>query len=280
MPDEPMASCLYGFGGKSRACVEYGLHEFLPKFTNFNQIYVEPFCFTCAMFFNSHCKSAVLNDKNEMIWNFWDVIQHRYAEFEKEMEYVWCGEAWFKRYQARTDPIGKAVFFYLASKVGHGGLIAEVFKYRLRVGLLRKDLSEWKAVMDNMTSLTIWGKDYREVYDHIMKSETETFTFVVYADPPYVQEGKNYIIPFTEADHRDLAARHAQLKDDPRYHIFVSYDDDPLIRKLYKGWHILEVTWRTGAKNRSADEYHELLISNRPLVRQHQNRSLDVFVKT
>lgn len=273
-------SPLEGYGAKSEACAQFGLHLYLPEFHNRDEIFIEPFCFTASIFFNTNAKSAILNDKDDRIWNFWTVIKDHYDAFCHELEYSWVGAKWVAEYSKQTDPVSRAVAFYLMTKTATAGIVPDKYIYRTSHNApLHKDLSEWKSRLDNMMSLAIWNLDFREVYEKITKSERNQKTLVIYADPPYIKGGDAYKHTFTEQDHRDLADWHNKMKNLPNYHIFISYDEHPLIRELYDGWYILPVGWHTGACSRKAEEYHELLISNRPLHKRSGQKTMDYLIK-
>ena len=63
----------------------------------------------------------------------------------------------------------------------------------------------------------------------------------LYDDPPWVEDGKRYLHPFTEQDHRDLATEHNRFQHTT---VVVRYGDHPLIRELYPedkwGWMVRE----------------------------------------
>ena len=282
------ASPISGFGSKYRACIDAKLHLYLPHFTHSKQIYVEPFCFSCTVFFNTNCKVAVLNDKNDYIYNFWHVVKEKYAELQKEWEYVWVGAKWIAEYAQRTDPVGKAVFFYLMNRSSPAGIYKTSYQYMYYSNTLHKDLTRWKDRFDHMTSLSIWDLDFREVYARLIKRGGEQREFVWYIDPPYYDiDNKlnlnNYRFNFIQQDHIDLYNYHTQMKDNPTHHVLISYNDHPFIRKLYADWYIKELQYSTGVSNKAKADNHELIISNRPLIQRvigkYQTRSLDTILQ-
>ena len=95
-------SPITGFGTKYRACKEFGLHEFIPNLEAKTKFYIEPFCYSSVVFFNTNCKSAVLNDKNGLIYAFRWCVQNRYDELVKKLEYIWVGELWFNEYKEKA----------------------------------------------------------------------------------------------------------------------------------------------------------------------------------
>jgi site-specific DNA-adenine methylase len=78
----------------------------------------------------------------------------------------------------------------------------------------------------------------------------------LYCDPPWVGAGRNYLHEFAEQDHRDLAALLSRFTLTT---VVVRYGDAPLIRDLYRGWHIVDAESRDQCNAVKA----ELWITNR-----------------
>jgi DNA adenine methylase len=268
--EEVNHSPISGFGSKYRACKEAGLHLYLPSFTSKKQIYVEPFCSSAVMFFNSNARSAVLNDKDNNIFNFWEVIRDKIDEFNKELKYTWNGTAWMEKYANRTDDIGRAVLFYLSNRISFTGIINDDFVYKYNVMRLEKDLSFWKKRFDSMLSLTIWNLDFHDLYEKFFDKGGESRSFVFYIDPPYVVQGGAYQEKMTTKDHEDLAAIHEKLREKENMTLLISYDDCPVVRELYKGWFIEEISWASVSIARKSEMYHELLVSNKEIVKRKE----------
>lgn len=269
-----VSSCIKGYGAKNEACRTFGLHEFIPQLTDHLQVYIEPFFFSGAVFWNVECKSAALNDKNDNIFNFWKVIRdpETFDKFSKELQYIWYGKAWFDDLKIRQDPIGKALFFYICAKGAFNGVQTRDYKYKFHVDRLEKDLRFWHNKLNNLISCQIDNNDFRVVYKRLLNQQGDNdgrIQFHVYADPPYRGTEKNYQVKFSDIDHEDLLKFHQDLKNNPIMFLYISYNDDSTIREWYKDWYIQEVYWHS--KDRDSSEYHELLISNRPLQRHSRN---------
>ncbi len=83
----------------------------------------------------------------------------------------------------------------------------------------------------------------------------------IYADPPWVGAGDEYVHRMTTAQHRKLAAELARLSDGG-YRVVVRYGDDALIRALYPSprW-----TWiETSTKNQLNGDVSEVMILSGP----------------
>lgn len=83
-------------------------------------------------------------------------------------------------------------------------------------------------------------------------------TAFFYLDPPYVKAGPDlYQVAFTLGDHERLARR---LRGEKRLWL-LSYDNDPLIHRLYGGWSRIEEV-QVGYSIHGCGKRSELLISN------------------
>lgn len=273
MHSETLSSLLVGAGAKTTACIMYKIHEFFPVLNDWRQIYCEPFLFTGAMFWNIPCKSAILNDLNNYVYCFWHVIAKHYDEFCKELEYVFLGSKWFDEFKSRTDEIGKAITFYMANRCSHGGIQSTEFVFKFENKQLRKDISAWKEKLDACINLSIWNEDYHVYYNKLLNqhgSADNRTQYYVYADPPYYDVKGLYTFEFNTQDHQDLAEYHNQLKSRTNTHIIISYNNVQAVKDLYpvkNGWFIIEVNWKAGLAAKKAENYNELLISNKPFQR-------------
>ncbi len=263
-------TCLKGFGCKTLLIQKYFLHEYIPitktDSDGVRSFYIEPFAGTCAMFFNVQPRWAILNDLNHDIFNFWITIKDHYQEFINKLEYTWIGDEWIQYYQEmeeRGDLIAKAMRFYIQNRGGIIGDHAVVF---------HKNIQFWKAIMDKCR-LLIRNKDYIEFFDELFNFVNYTKP-IVYEDPPY--KDTEYVYRNTNQkpfDHTQLFQLNTKLIEiNPRTEIFISYQDHPEIRTLYKDWYIKELPF----KNRTIDrqEVIELFISNVPFKKYRKNATM------
>jgi site-specific DNA-adenine methylase len=266
---------LHYFGSKFRALNT--IIPYFPQFHGIDIVYIDFFMGSLIIPFRLNPRSVLLNDIDNDLYNFWNVIHYKSKEFEEEMKYVYIGKAWFDNYKLRTDDVGKAIFTYIRFYVGRG-IPTEKFKNYSTTFPLVKDVQPWKQWFDSRYSLVIWNMDFRDAFKGI-EDYSNRRKYIVYCDPPYEKQGYNYKHPFTEKDHKDLHHCLELIRNNPSMQILISYDDTPFIRELYNGWYITEISWCVGAgKSRSAENYHELLISNLPLIQQmRSNVRLDKF---
>ncbi len=90
---------------------------------------------------------------------------------------------------------------------------------------------------------------------------------LVFADPPYVrdselnQSAKLYEFGFSLDDHHRL--RDVAFGSD--HAVCLTYDDHPLVRELYRGWRIHQVSWHYCGTVTNRRRGHELIITNYPV---------------
>ena len=107
----------------------------------------------------------------------------------------------------------------------------------------------------------IWQNEYIKVKhsDYVPVIENSNGAFM-YCDPPYVE--KEYFYGAYENkstfDHENLS----RLLHDTDSKWILSYGDHPLIRELYKGYTIIEPTWKYVVRRSNDTKSEELLILN------------------
>lgn len=95
--------------------------------------------------------------------------------------------------------------------------------------------------------LTVSSLDFRAYFEGLGDPRWDR---AIYLDPPYVKAGPDlYVHAFDDQDHADLASAAARH---PR--VVASYDDDPLVRRLY-GWATCsEIVTRYDGSRKTATE--------------------------
>ena len=163
-------------------------------------------------------------------------------------------------YASKKDDVSKAILFYMQNRRGHFIKGAPVQFY--------KDFTFWKERMDT-AQLHVWNKYYKDalvVFDKPKGknrgSGISEMDFILYQDPPYF--GTECVYKngsFLTKDH-DILAR---INQSSKNHVFLSYNDCPEVRELYKGWYMLEMETYYKMTN---EIKKELFLSNMPLVRR------------
>jgi len=267
-------SLITGFGSKNWACEEIGFHKYIPV-TSSNRrsvLYVEPFFFTGAVFWRIRPYRAIVNDLNDNVYSLMYCLRERYEDLLAELSRNYVGKVFFDDLYSRKDDdiVAKAVLFYMNMVVAFSGNPRLRFNYKFDIKRFRKDLSRYKSYLDGIPYLQIWNVDYKDIYNRILNhKEGNKHSFVIYSDPPYVEQGHHYVCSFDEDEHYVMAELHNKLAERDDVSLYISYDDHPLIREMYDGWYIKRLTWFKSAavhlEGYVEKDHGELLISNREI---------------
>lgn len=256
-----LRSPLRWVGGKFRV-----RDQIIEKFPP-HKCYVELFSGAAWVLFGKPAemsKSEVLNDLDGELVNFWRVIKHRPAEFTEAASWLLASRELFdewKQFPGVSGEVTRAVRFYSVIRTAFGAR---------RVGAnfaMRRDKRpeifwptervEVKAVIARLRMA--WVE--RLPWEKCVASYDRPSTFF-YVDPPYRAEGaKAYRHFFSDEDHAKLAD---VLRGSVKGKWLLSYNDDGLVRQLYRGRGItiepLKVPYSVGAGPRRI--VSELLIRN------------------
>lgn len=195
----------------------------------------------------------VFNDIDENLINLYRCIKYHAEALQKELDWLLVSRETFYNYKGLiniegcTDIQRASMYLYLI-KVSFG---ADCRSFGAKRGIdnTKKLLIE---VQKRLSSVVIENKSYEsliEVYDR----ENALF----YLDPPYYKAESCYNSKFTEEDHINLRAILGNIKGK----FILSYNNNPYIKELYKGFSIEEVIRNNNLSNKNK-EYKELIIRN------------------
>ncbi|MGV0376296.1 MULTISPECIES: DNA adenine methylase [Corynebacterium] len=244
--------------------------------------YIEPFCggsgIAMDLLLNKTVERVWINDLDQGIYSFWHALV---AEPDRLMRWIEDVPLTMTEWNRQREIIegsenvsgydfnlGAAYFFMSRtnrSGVIRGGVIGgkeQKGRYKLDcrfnktrlLGLVRAISSESDRIrVTNLNGLDVVTKP--------VFPDTQPESCLVYADPPYVQKAEGlYMNFFEESDHVKLSYG---LKNSLFPYWFATYDDDPLIRRLYSDHdpENINVTYSAQVKRRAA----ELLIMSAQL---------------
>jgi len=173
-------------GGKRRE-IKY-FEQYIPK----HKVYIEPFMGGGAVFWKLQPKKAVINDVNEHLINFYEVLRDNYPELKDELQlYKNTLEDYrdvikilnTKQYKNKIE---QASIFYYLNKTAFSGTWRVNSKGEFNVGYGYYINDNFKKLSDEFVPILkrteIHNKDYKEIIDKY-KNNSEAFIFF---DPPYL----------------------------------------------------------------------------------------------
>lgn len=226
-----LRSPLRWVGGKSK------LREHILKCFPEHVCYVELFAGAAWVLFGKDpatSKSEVLNDRDGELINFWRVVKHRPAEFAETAGALLASRDLFdewKKMPAHVCEVERAARFYAVIRIAYGAKrVNNHFGMRpekrpeLHWPLLKEEVAK---IVARLRVVWIENKPWEKcVADYDRKA---TFFYV---DPPYrTVSSKSYRHFFSDEDHERLAD---VLLNRVKGKWLLSYNDDPLIRRLYR----------------------------------------------
>lgn len=207
-----------------------------------------------------------VNDLDGELVNFWMVCRDNYHELMRKLHFTPYSRLIFEKWKREAptdDPVERAARWYYrncaaVNSAPRGGWRFQKSRYTVNVPVaqtFRRRVDRISAARDRLAEVQIESADFRVMFERYSHDPEN----LLYCDPPYM--GYNwYRHNFTEEDHRDLAELASQVEAK----VAISYEENEMIRKLYKGWHIetLEQV-RHGKVSRSPKKTAvELLITN------------------
>ena len=181
-----MNSPIKWIGGKRREIKNF--EQYIPK----HKIYIEPFVGGGAVFWKLQPEKAIINDVNEHLINFYEVLRDNYTELKKELHlYTNTLEAYkevIKILNAKeyTNKIEQAAIFYYLNKTAFSGTWRVNSKGGFNVGYGYYGNDSFKKLTDEFVPILqkteIYNGDYKDVINKY-KNNTEAFIFF---DPPYL----------------------------------------------------------------------------------------------
>lgn len=254
-------------GGKTRVAKQ--LFEMFPRF----QEYREPFIGGGSVFF--HAKTGAnhgkywINDANSDLYFFWHSVKNSVDELIDEVlvlrnKFFGRGKElydYLKQQSTSQPPLQTAVRFFILNRITYSGLTDaggysnESFEKRFTLSSITKLVEVSKLLQ----AVEITNSDYSEL---LSMHGTDVF---LYLDPPYYspRNSKLYGVNgslHTEFDHY----RFVKTVQNCKHQWLITYDDDPLIRELFKDYRIINWNLQYGMSqsNGSAKIGKEIIITN------------------
>jgi len=214
-----------------------------------NGCYVEPYAggagVAMYLLLRKHVRRVVINDADPVVYTFWrtivqepDALVHEIQTRSPTMETREFAKHVLANMRAHSvSEIAFATFFLnrtSRSGILTGGVIggeAQNGKYKLDARYNRSDLiARIQAIAAKRQNIHVYGLD---AIDFLNKVEPELpKKSLIYMDPPYYVKGSQlYRNFYKHQDHIDVATFAKGIV----HPILITYDNNPEIRKIYKG---------------------------------------------
>lgn len=255
-----MKSPIKWLGGKSRS-----VKIILPLIPEHNT-YIEPFAGALwILFAKEKSKLEIINDIDNDLMNFWEVIKKAPDQFIESFNYCLISRKTFNDYRIKylakdyDDCIERAHIFYYILKVCFGARmngptfgILKQSKSSLNFDVIRNDI---KLAHERLKNVIIENKDY----EYILKTYDSEKCFM-FIDPPYFETAQYAAGKFKAADYVNLAELCKNIKGK----FILTLNDHEYIRELFKDFDLIEynVTYSVSKTNKENQKHAEILIKN------------------
>jgi len=190
----------------------------------------------------------VVNDMDKDVYWLWKGMKTVKPASIEKMDLTPSKEKFNSLRDSKGRSLYKSIYLSLngfRSRMNKYGGIANVVEYK------RKLLEKLPDIQERLKKMTILNQDWKKV----VKSHDSPGT-LFYLDPPYYEvEGYGDLPPVTP---EDLQAVLSKVKGKWA----LSYNDVPIIRKLFSGYKIRSMTTRHSAQAGGVKTVKEVLITN------------------
>lgn len=252
-----MESCIGWIGGK-RALRKAILERFP---TDEVGRYIEVFGGAGWVLFGKEKQAnqlEVYNDIDGNLVNLFRCVKYHCGEVQRELDWMLTSREQFFDCLEQVDMRGltdiqRAARFFYTVKISFGNG-RQCFN-TTHPAVLNNAAGYLEKVRDRLRGVNIEHKDFADL---IQVYDRKNALF--YLDPPYVGAEGYYSSAFGADDHARLKAVLEEIKG----RFILSYNDHPLVRELYDGYHIEGVSRKTtlAGNNDNQQSYSEVIIRN------------------
>jgi DNA adenine methylase len=225
-------------------------------------VYIEPFGGGGWILFYKEkwADLEVYNDLDDRLVNLFRIVRYHPEELIKQFRYMLASRSLFMETlegTAYTDVQKAAKFLYLISR-SFGGKGSHFGTAKKSTGGIKSQLNiieRINQIHKRLDKVLIENLDFETLINNYDSEEA-----FFYCDPPYVTGVDYYKTTVNGFDH----VRLRDLLKGIQGRFLLSYDDNPLIRELYKDFTMIEVQRQKGInnKNPNGNVFKELLIKN------------------
>ena len=252
-----------------------------------HQVYCEVFFGGGAIFFKKpKSEASYINDLNSNLTNMYTVMRDNGEEFWKYAHYFLYARDIFELAHSKygteewknLSSVQRSVIFFYMIRVA--------FNNNVNAGYFSKDQKysiwdEYQKVIkigEKLQNVCIENIDYRKfIKGRLSENANKDKKILFYLDPPYVvaEKADYYEYLFTNTEHSDLA-RLCDSIDKGGHYFMLSYEDIPLLRDIYRSYHIADIEFKYSMATGSSKEAKigkEIIVTNFKIA----NEQLDLL---
>ena len=263
-------------GGKTRACKK--LDELIQQyFPNMNKetCIISPFFGGGSFEFylqNKYNSRIVANDLFKPLYSFWSTCIHSKEtlcdslfDIQKNIPITKIHfQDYRKRIMETEDVFEQARMYFIINRCSFSGAtLSGGFSKTAATKRFTKSSIE-RVQQLNLSNFSMYNMDFSEFINTV--NGTSSFMFL---DPPYYLKKKSRLYGKNGDLHEHFDHEKLAIILLARTNWFLTYNDDPYIRKLYKGCTILEVSWSYGMCN---------VKKNTEIAKKKQKKSSEIVI--
>ena len=248
--------CFFGYLGGKQFLLKH-LLKLIPP----HRIYCEPFGGAASLLLNKPPSEVeVYNDKCSDLVNLFLVARDSPEKLLEKFKFLVYSrklhDEWRENLNSIKDPVERAARFFYVLRTSYAGDFNGGWKIRKskpRNFMPKEDVL--KAIHERLKNVYIECDDFTCVIPRWDSPET-----FFYVDPPYVDTENNFY-DLSYEEHCNLA----NLLNHTKGKWLLTYNDHPLVRKLYKGYKIFQVSVTANAAkvcNKKRGKITHLIIKN------------------
>jgi len=244
------------------------------------ETFIEPFSGGAGLGFgllhNSIVNQIILNEKDELIYNFWKVLFEKPNRLihmiQNEVVSVEQFKIWREVYRDADfknslDDVELAFAFFFVNRVTRSGIYKagviggydQTGNYPIDARFKRdsiKDKIEYLYTFKN--KVNIYNYDYLELHEEVLSNSSfnNIENSIIYLDPPYFKIGKNLYHQYFKEKHHNELRNYLQSSKNGNW--ILSYNKTEEILKLYKNFNIYNSRFTTSISTNVVKD--ELLI--------------------
>ena len=205
-----------------------------------------------------YAETEVYNDVNGDLVNLFRCVKYHAPEVQRQLAFILDSRELFEDYKSQYQAQGltdiqRAARFFLLLKISYGS-------NGRNYGCVKRDINamiqQLNGIQKRLSKVIIEKKDFEDIIKVYDKPDS-----LFYVDPPYYGSEGYYQNKFTQQDHIRLN----EVLKNVKGKFLLSYNDCDLVRGLYQGFNIDEVSRQDNLRSRYDDKshiYRELLIKN------------------